>query len=348
MELSGLPVGINTVLFGVAALVVWIAGTYLSRAAEIVSDRTGIGQAFIGALMLGGATSLPEIATTITASQLGNAAMAGNNIIGGILLQTAVLAVVDLICVSGALTFFAPKSALLLSGVLLCLQIALLIAGIAFGDVSTPLAIGILPILLFGTYLASLYFLRRHESNAQWTANQVHDDTAPASETPKPHPASLVNHVYTWFVVCSLAVLAAGWAASLLADTLARQTGVSSGFLGATIVALATSLPEVSTTIAAARQRAYTLAISNIFGSNALMVALFVVADIAYRQGSIINHLAPDAVFLAASGIAATTIYLWGLLERRNATVLGMGVDSMLVTILAIVTLILLYTFQPA
>jgi cation:H+ antiporter len=100
------------------------------------------------------------------------------------------------------------------------------------------------------------------------------------------------------------------------------------------LVAVATSLPELSTTTAAVRHSYYATAISNIFGTNMLEVALLFVADIFYRHGPIMEGGGRQAIFMAALGLVLTIIYLRGLLGRKRRTVGRIGIDSALVLVL--------------
>jgi len=145
------------------------------------------------------------------------------------------------------------------------------------------------------------------------------------------------------FALHAFLVLVGGWAVSTAGDAIARQTALGSGFVGATFVALMTSLPEVSTTVGAVRLQAYTMAISNIIGTNSLEVALLFPAELAYQDGLIISAADPSAIFVGAIGIMVTGLYLWGILERRNRTILGMGTDSALVCLVYLGGLVLLY-----
>jgi cation:H+ antiporter len=140
--------------------------------------------------------------------------------------------------------------------------------------------------------------------------------------------------IWLSFAASSCGVLASGFLVARTGDALAVQTGLGSSFVGATLVAFATSLPEVSTTFAAVRFGAYGMAVANILGTNSLEVALFFVADLFYRDGLVFAALNRSALFLGALGIAVTCLYLWGLLERRDKTILGMGVDSAAVLVL--------------
>lgn len=126
----------------------------------------------------------------------------------------------------------------------------------------------------------------------------------------------------------AVVLLDKGWLATETADALAAQSDLSPDFLGATLLALATSLPELSTTIAAVRNDRYSVAVSNVFGSNAFDVTLLVLAEVSYRGGSILEHARSSVVFVATLGAIMTCIYLWGLMERENRTVRGIGWDS--------------------
>jgi len=105
-------------------------------------------------------------------------------------------------------------------------------------------------------------------------------------------------------------------------------------------------LPEVSTTLAAVRIGAYSMAISNIFGSNLLMVALVLPADLAYSGGPILGVMDQTAAFALVSGVLVTAIYLAGLLLRSKRQILGMGIDSALVLLVYAMTLGVFYHYS--
>ena len=92
------------------------------------------------------------------------------------------------------------------------------------------------------------------------------------------------------------------------------MTGV---VFGATILAAATSLPEVSTGIAAVRLGDYQLAVSDIFGGNAFLPVLFLVAGMLSGSAVLPQAQATD-IYLTALGIVLTVVYLWGLVTRPN------------------------------
>ena len=333
LDFQSYPIGVNLAAFAAAAAAVWFAGTYLTRFAEMLADRLGLGRVFAGALLLGGATSLPEIATTLTAASSGDADLAASNLLGGVAMQFAVLALVDAFVMKRrALTFFTPKPVLLMQGVLLIALLALAVAAVATQGLGSFRGLGIWSVLLAAAYVCGLRITFSYEGHSPWRA--MNDEGEPILPTrggeqrDDDRKQLSTARAGTGFALAALAVLVAGFIVARSGEALAQQTGLGSGFVGATLVALATSLPEVSTTSAAVRSGAYGLAVGNIFGTNALEVALLAVADLGYREGSIYAAVAPSAMFLAALGMVVTCVYLWGVLERRDRTLFGMGVDS--------------------
>ena len=132
----------------------------------------------------------------------------------------------------------------------------------------------------------------------------------------------------------------------ITAEALAEQTGLGKSFIGATLLAGSTSLPELSTTIMAIRLHSYTMAISNIFGSNLIMVVLILPADLAFTGGPLLQYADKSAAFALICGIVVTSIYVVGLTVRSSGRFLGMGYDSAAVLLVYILSLFGLYAFR--
>ena len=108
------------------------------------------------------------------------------------------------------------------------------------------------------------------------------------------------------------------------------MTGV---LFGSTFLAAATALPEISTGLQAVRMGDYQLAMSDIFGGNAFLPVLFLVASLI--SGSAVLPLAQDTdIYLTALGALLTVVYVYGLIFRPRRMVLRMGLDSF--TVLAL------------
>lgn len=333
--LESLPHWGNIAVFCAGAVVVWLAGTRLSRGADAIADRTGLGQAFVGALLLGGTTSLPEIAATVSASLILNAPIAVNNIFGGIAMQVTILAMADALG-RGALTGRNRHPGVLLEGTLLILVLNTAAVGIAVGDTAV-LGVGLWTAGVLILVGIGLFLIKHYEAHPRWQPSDEprsgpgDEQTRRAKERRERFRSASTRALAVRMTLASLAVLAGGFAVAKSGERIAEQTGLGASFVGAILIAVATSLPEVSTTLEAVRLGARVMAISNIFGTNLFDAGLLFVADVFYPGPPVLNEVGRFAQVGALLGIACTTIYLAGILERRDKTFLRLGMDSLLV-----------------
>lgn len=314
-----------------AGAAVWWAGDRLSRRADQLAEATGVGRVLVGALLLGGATSLPEVATTVTAGALGNPQLAIGNLMGGVALQVVVIAVADVVESREQLTYQVSSPSVLVQHVALVLLLCLAIAGFTVGEPVTFAGIGLWPVAISAVYVGTLAAMRRAEREEGW---EVADEGPQLGRDEEGGPDPDVEAPPVWrLAALGGVVLVSGWLVARAGDALAEQGPVSGTFVGAVLVALTTSLPELSTVIGALRQGAYDMAVSNIMGTNGLEVALLLVADVAYRDGPLFAHATSADVFLAALAAVLTALYLGGLLLRRGRSVLRVGYDSLAVAV---------------
>jgi cation:H+ antiporter len=347
LDFHSLSLPANSGIFLAAAVCVWIAGTRLAGVADAIASRTGLSQAFIGVVLLGISTSLPEIATTATAAWMGNPRLVTGNLFGGVALQVAVLAIADVVAVRGALTYFTPQPVLLFQGVMLILLLALALAGVAAGEPLGLMGVGLTPMLLLAGYLVTVRMSRPGDLLPRWRAtNEPPSERQPATEPTIDSDDRSLARLLALSGLSGLVILAAGWSLAQSGDALSEQTGLGASFVGVALVAGSTSLPEISTTIAAVRRGNHEMAVSSILGTNCLELALFFVADLLYRDGPILAVTDRSALFAATVGMVVTCIFLIGLLERRDRTVLRMGVDSLAVLIVYTSGLVGLYALR--
>jgi cation:H+ antiporter len=144
------------------------------------------------------------------------------------------------------------------------------------------------------------------------------------------------------FTIAALATLGAGVALERSGDAAAGELGMSGLLFGATFLALATSLPEISTGLQAVKQGDDDLAVSDIFGGNAFLPVLFLVATLITGTAVLPRAGAAD-IYLTALGALLTLVYVIGLVFRSTRRVLGMGVDSLVVLVLYLVGIVGLF-----
>ena len=348
-DFEAFPFWLNGLAFAAGAAVIWIAGTRLSRYAAAIADRTGVGKAFIGALLLGGITSLPEVATTVTASAIGSAPLAVNNIFGGVAMQVVVLAVADAIVPGRSLSVRIRSPVVLLQAALLVLILSLAIAGMVVGDVPI-FGVGAWTLAILGASLLAFYLIRQDGSHATWEPEappspEAESEAARAREAEGARGYS-TGRLVLFTSLAALAILVAGFAVAKTGDVLAVQTGLGASFVGVLFVAVATSLPEASTTISAVRLGQNEMAFSNIFGANILDLSVLFLADLVFRGGPVLNEVGRFSQIGALLGVLVTGVYMVGLLERRKRVVMGVGWDSLLVLLLYAGGMFLLYTLR--
>ncbi|MFO5490969.1 MAG: sodium:calcium antiporter, partial [Cuspidothrix sp.] len=101
---------------------------------------------------------------------------------------------------------------------------------------------------------------------------------------------------------------------AFLGDRVAEVTGLGQSFIGAILLATATSLPEVVASLAAVRLNAVDLAVSNVFGSNITNLAILGVYDLVYLQGNLWLNISQIHIFTAIVAMIMTSVAINGLI----------------------------------
>lgn len=339
-----LGLGWNLVALVLCAFIVWFAGTRLSRLAKIISDRMGGKPTMVGTLLLGGVVSLPEATTSVSATGMGNALLGINTLLGGISVTMLMLAVVDGIKGWEPLTFDVDHPVILLQAVITILFLLVVAAGLVTGDFSF-LGAGVWTTLLLAFYFFSLYLTRRYERVMPWVPK--HRMRTPKSTEASSGNGGISNSALVLRTsVTAVFIIAASYVLAQVGDVLAQQSGVGSSFVGLVLGGLITSLPELSTTLAAIRLRQYEMAFADAFGTNLFSLMLLYFADLAYPGQPILNEAGRFSLFSVLLGIALTAVYLAGLIIRRRYSVLRFGLDSLVVIFLYGAGVILLFQMR--
>lgn len=323
--LKSLPLAASWGLFGACALVIGMLGTRLTRVVDDLADRTGIGEAIAGAVLLGMATSLSGIVLSVSAAWSDRPELAMSNALGGIAVQTLFLTMADVVHRRANLEHAAASLGNLMQGGLLLCLLALLLVG-RFSPEWTLWQVHPITPLLFCGYLFGLHLVRRAESNPMWNPARTH-------ETRLDEPDSQVlqrslGSLWLAFAIMAGILGVTGWLLERSATVIAEQTGLSQAAVGVLMTSIATSLPELVTSIAAVRRGALTLAVAGIIGGNAFDTLFAAVSDIAYRGGSI-YHAVPDEVSLwIALTLLMTGILMTGLIRRQEQGPGRIGFES--------------------
>lgn len=117
------------------------------------------------------------------------------------------------------------------------------------------------------------------------------------------------------------------------AKDLAEQTWIGTTFVGTSLLALTTSLPELVTALAAVRLGAYDLAVGNLFGSNAFNMAALFIVDVAYRQGPLLSVVSSTHVLTALWSILLMSVGLMDIIYRAEKRFLLIEPDGLLMIV---------------
>jgi cation:H+ antiporter len=141
-------------------------------------------------------------------------------------------------------------------------------------------------------------------------------------------------------------ILAGGFVVAQSAAAIAEQTGLGANIVGTVMLAAATSLPEISTVVAAVRLKRYEMAISDIFGTNLFNLTIIAVVDALHPGAPVLGEIGAFAAFAALLAGLLTLVFVVGALERRDRTVLRMGYDSLAATVLYVAGIAVLYQLR--
>lgn len=286
--------------FLASGLVIVLAGIALARHADAIAETTGLGRLWIGSVLLAGATSLPELATDISAVRMGAINLAVGDLFGSSMANMLILALIDLVPPRHGVLQRAALDHALAASLAIALNALAAVLVLVRPQLSFySLAPG--TVLLFLAYVAGTRVVYRQTLRERTPATpaDVREDVKPPS----------LARALRGFAFASLMVLAAAPAFAWSARGIAEISGLGNTFVGTALLGLATSLPELVACLAAVRIGAFDLAVGNLFGSNAINMAILLPLDLA-QPGSLFAALDPAH---ALSGLFAALLMSLGL-----------------------------------
>ena len=262
--------------FIICVAIVIAASNFLSRYADVIAEKTGLGRAWVGAILLAGVTSLPELVsgiTAVTVLQAPNLAIGG--IVGSNLFNLTLIAVMDVAYQPGLILSRAQEGHILSGGLgilLMGMAATAALLGSALNGAGllgvSFISLGIMAIYLAGARLLAIFQRRRTEEFLEKEAEALHYDRISRRRT------------FLVFAGAALVVVVAGVWLGSIADRIAEQTGLGRSFTGALLLGVSTSLPEIAASLSAVRLGAIDLAIGNVLGSNLFNMTLLAAYDV--------------------------------------------------------------------
>ena len=328
------------VVFIAAGIATWIAGIYLSKATDVLDERFNLGDAVGGMLLLGLAGSLPELAITCSAALSGHLSLAVGNLLGGIAMQTLVLVLLD--ATSGKtkpLTSLVCDITPLLESMLVIALVTIAVMGGFLPDTTSlgPVSPASIAIVFF--FLIGIIGLNRARKRRAWVAAE--EAPVASGEAPNRFKTSTTKLVLGVFALASVVTLFAGVMLEQSGNALADDFGMNGVVFGATILAAVTALPEISSGLAAVKLGHVELAMSDIYGGNAMQLTFFLLADLL-AGNPVLPTASDQSLWLGATGAVVTAIFAHGLLVRQDTKIVGLGRDALLVLLVYLAAVLLL------
>ncbi|MDG5472099.1 sodium:calcium antiporter [Jeotgalibacillus sp. ET6] len=147
---------------------------------------------------------------------------------------------------------------------------------------------------------------------------------------------------FVWFVLAAVVTIFAAMKLSTYADVISTKTGMGGLLVGTLLLAGATSLPEVTTSFSAVWIGNNDIAIGNLLGSNLFNVFIIACFDLYFRKKQLFLQASNDHLFTAGIGMLMTLLIMISLILRIDYTILGFGIDSLLIAAIYLAKILIL------
>lgn len=284
------------VQFIILGAIVVFGAIKLAAQAEIIEQNSKMNAAIIG-IILALTTSLPELATGITSTLLGDPQMAIGNILGSNAFNFLILSLFNIVFFSKVVLSRIDKSATRLnifSGIMYAL---FLIAFFSTQHNSNIEILGRFTLTSIGIFVTYLFAVRATSSVEEddSKADLVVDEAA-------------YKKAKIMFVALAVIILTASVYLAKSADMIVAVTGMNASVVGALFIGISTSLPELVTCYSLVKSDNYTMAATSIWGSNLFNFAILTILDI-FSNSPLLTQIDSDLVGLALMGLLFAMVH---------------------------------------
>lgn len=269
-----------------------------------IDKKTNLSGAFIGGIMLSAVTSLPELFTSISSTlMLDEPGLCIGNILGSDLFNLCVIATLVLVAFKEFSKSKISKSHAIVLIMILAAYVAIVanMNGILGFSICT---ISITSIIILICYGVSFKYLSGEDGEVDENSDQI---------------ALSLKQIVIRFVIVSIGIIVLSIMISYITDNISDRLNFGKGIAGALFMGIATSLPEVSSSIALFKKKNYDIAIGNIIGSNIFNLAILSLVDIIYIKGGVYDFSDPKTVNLLIFGFIATILSFVVLKVKNKA-----------------------------
>jgi cation:H+ antiporter len=323
--------------FAASAAIVALASIQLSKYGDIIALRTRMGGMFVGTLLMAAVTSLPEFLVLQSAFSRGMPNLAIGGLLGSSMFNILILAILDLIHhKQRILRKVAMRHALTGSLAVLMITLALffIVADLPYQISMGSFAVGLDSLTLIVTFVVGMRLVQGQSRSMATVPEDACDELGLPSLK-----ASVVRFGLAAGVLLVLTPRLVG-----ASGEIATITGLGATFVGATLLAFVTSVPELVTTISAARIGADDMAVGNLFGSNMFNMFLLGAADLLLPRSALFSVIDDSFLLVGSLGLILTILGLVGNLARIEKRLLFIEIDALLLILVYFGGMALLYS----
>ena len=296
-----------------AILIVFLSNK-ASEYVDLIDKKSTLSGAFIGGVIFSAVTSLPELFTSITSTiMLDKPGLCIGNILGSDLFNLMILAVLILLSYKSLMKANISKSHIKVTFMVCLIYMAILFQMMDIFHFEI-LTVSITTLLIFVFYTLGIRYMSSENGEISAQPENVVEDN-------KASKLSL-RQVVIRFIIVSIGIIALSISITYVTDMIATKHNLGYGLAGALFLGIATSLPEVASTIALFRLKNYNIAISNIIGSNIFNLLILGIADVLYLGKGIYDFSDSKTINLLVLGAIATPMIMMILRKRNKFTVI--------------------------
>ena len=297
------------IFFLVLAFLTMFSSIKLSYYGDVLSKQTKLGTALIGGILIASVTSLPELVTSISAVLINNPSLSYGDILGSNMFNIFVLAIYNIWFFKKNI-FKNTDSMYKYECIILILEYLIVVLGIYLNTLSTVILI----------IMYSLYIFKIINSDNEYIENDIK-----------------VKNPLLKFVVCSFILIILSILLTFQADKITHiYPRISSSTIGAILLGITTSLPEVVSTYALLKLDNIDMSISNMIGSNIFNFLVLAFSDIFVKNGNIYNYSDLYSLEYLFGGLIVTFLLLIGIIKKKKKNLFYIFI-SLIITLIYLI-----------
>ena len=300
------------IFFLILAFLTVFTSIRLSYYGDVLAKESKLGAACVGGLLIASITSLPEFVTSISAVVLNNPTLSFGDVVGSNMFNIFVLAVYNIYFFKSDI-FKNTSKKYLIECIILITDYIFIVLG------CLNILINIVSIVLFIAYLVYMYFVFKSDE----------EDNVPVKKT---------NHIILKFILTAIIMVMLSILLTYQADKLSHMyPKFSSSSIGAMLLGITTSLPEVVTTFALLKLNNFNMAISNMLGSNIFNFLVLSISDLFIKNNYIYSYSDKYSMYYVFGGILLTILFLISIISKTTKRFIYALISVLMISIYLLV-----------